>query len=354
MNSHFPCGGRPYNEGVTRLILVVLVAVLASWPAYARAQQVVPVANTPVIRLQMRSGTLTIHTWDRQQVQIESSVPVRWRHFDPGAVANALPADVTIPSTTIVTPNGPVLLPAESFAIDSVLNEPHDGVVIFGGDQDADVTLTIPQSTALVWAMIGRGRIAVDGYRNGTLVAMLHNGPMQLQNSGGDVYAQVARGQIFVNNSTFNRIRVRTAAGNIVFEDTNVRQIEASSVNGSIAYDNGTFVPGIARFESQKGNVAIGVAGGGARIDAHSGGGRIFSGFSGGAAVGGSPTDTQAIVGSGGPVVTANSDSGGVFLYNGSLRTQRRLQGAWEPIARMLRRQPPRRSQQKLPHRSHV
>ncbi len=94
-------------------------------------------------------------------------------------------------------------------------------------------------------------------------------------------------GSISVNNSTFNRIRVRTAAGNIVFENSNVRQIEASSVNGSIAYDNGTFVPGIARFESQKGNVAIGVAGGGARIDAHSGGGRIFSGFSGGAAVGG-------------------------------------------------------------------
>jgi hypothetical protein len=350
LNSHFRCGGAPYNEGVIRFTVILLLAMLASWPAYARAQQVVPVANTPVIRMQMRSGSLTIHTWDRQDVQIESSVPVRWRHFEPQAVANALPPEVTIPSTAIMTPNGPVILPAETFAIGSVLSTPHDGVVIFGGAEGADVTLTIPASTALVWAVIGRGSIAVDGYRGGTFVATLHNGPLQLQNTGGDVYAQVARGPIFINNSAFNRIRVRTAAGNIVFQDSNVRQIEASTVNGSIAYDNGTFVPGIARFESQNGNVAIGIAGGGARIDAHSDGGRIFSGFSGGASVSGSPTDAQALVGAGGPVITVNSQRGGVYLYNGSLRTHGRLQGPWDAIGRMLRRP----SEQKLPHRRHI
>jgi hypothetical protein len=334
---------------VIRFAAVALLALLASWPAHARAQQVIPVANAPVIRMQMRTGTLTIHTWDRQEVQIESSVPVQSRHFEPQAVANALPPEITIPSTSIVTPNGPVMLPAETFPLGSVLTTQHDGVVIFGGAQDADVTLTIPASTAFVWAIIGRGSIAVDGYRNGTLIATLHNGPLELRNAGGDVYAEVARGPIFVNDSAFNRIRVRTAAGNIVFEDSNVRQIEASSINGSIAYDNGTFVPGIARFESQNGNVAIGIAGGGARIDAHSDGGRIFSGFSGGASVTGSPTDSQAVVGSGGPVITANTQRGGVYLYDGSLRTHARLKGPWQAIGGMLRR-----SQQKFPHRRHI
>ncbi|HET9096945.1 MAG TPA: hypothetical protein VFN37_09805, partial [Candidatus Baltobacteraceae bacterium] len=137
----------------------------------------------------------------------------------------------------------------------------------------------------------------------------------------------------------------------IVFGNCNVRQIEASSINGSIAYDNGTFVPGVARFESQNGNVAIGVAGGGARIDAHSSGGRIFAGFEGGAAVSGSPTDAQVLIGSGGPVVTANSQRGGVYLYNGSLRAHGRLQGAWQPIGRILRVRP---SEQKFPHRRHI
>lgn len=251
---------------------------------------------------------------------------------------------------------GTAFLPPESFPIDSILQAPHDGVVIFGGDQDADVTLTIPESTAFVWAVVGRGGITVQDYRNGAFVALVHTGMMRLQNVGGNAYAEVARGPIFVQNSAFNSIRTRTAAGNIVFQNCNVRQIEASSVNGSIAYDNGTFVPGIARFESQNGNVAIGVAGGGARIDAHSSGGKIFSGFAGGAAVRGSPTDAQAIVGSGGPVVTANSERGGVYLYDGSLRSHGRLQGAWEPIGRIIRRQPAARRplQQKLPHRRHI
>lgn len=336
---------------MTRFTFVVLLALLASWPAHARAQQVFNVANTPVIRMQMRSGTLTIRTWDRNAVQVQSSAPVRARQFGPQAVANALPPEVTIPSTVIQTLNGPALLPPESFALGSVLDSPHDGVVIFGGDQDADVTLTIPTSTALIWAVVGRGGITLQNYRGGTFVALVHTGVLQIQNAGGNGYAQVARGPLFVKDSAFNLIRTRTAVGNIVFENSNVRQIEASSIDGSIAYDNGTFVPGIARFESQNGNIAIGIAGGGARIDAHSSGGRIFSGFEGGGAVSGSPTDAQAVVGNGGPVVTVNSGRGGVYLYNGSLRNHGRLQGAWEPIGRILRRAP---LQQKFPHRRHI
>ncbi|HET9095988.1 MAG TPA: hypothetical protein VFN37_04960, partial [Candidatus Baltobacteraceae bacterium] len=323
-----------------RFTLIVLLALLASWPAHARAQQVFNVARSPVIRMQMRSGRLTIRTWDKAVVQVQSSVPVRARQFGPQAVADALPPELMIPSTVIQTINGPALLPPESFPLGSVLDSPHDGVVIFGGDQDADVTLTIPQSTALVWAVVGRGGITMQGYRSGTFVTLVHTGGILLDNAGGNGYAEVARGPIFVRNSAFNLIRTRTAAGNIVFGNCNVRQIEASSINGSIAYDNGTFVPGVARFESQNGNVAIGVAGGGARIDAHSSGGRIFAGFEGGAAVSGSPTDAQVLIGSGGPVVTANSQRGGVYLYNGSLRAHGRLQGAWQPIGRILRVRP--------------
>ena len=342
--------GASYNEGVTRWLFPVFLALLASWPAYARAQQVIAVSASPVIRMQMRSGSLTVRTWDKPQVQISSNAPVRARHVEPQMVENALPPEITIFDASIQTPDGPVILPPESFPLGSVLDAPHDGVVIFGGDQGADVTLTIPNSTALLWTVVGAGRITVSDYRGGTFVALVHTGGLHLRNVSGDGYAQVARGPMVVQNSAFNRIRARTAAGNIVFENCNVRQIVATSVNGSIAYDNGTFVPGVARFESQNGNVAIGVAGGGALIDAHSTGGRIFSGFSGGAAVTGSPTDAQAIVGPGGPVITANSQRGGVYLYNGALRSHGRLQGAWEPIGRILRRP----LQEKLPHRRHI
>jgi hypothetical protein len=335
---------------VIRPLFLTLLALAASWPACARAQQVIPVVNAPVIRMQMRTGSLTIRTWDRPQVQIESNAPVKARLVNAQTVANALPPEITIFSTAIQTPDGPAFLPPESFPLGGMLASPHDGVLIFGGDQNADVVLTVPNATAFIWAVVGRGKIDVNGYRGGTFVTILHNGVLRLQNVSGDGYAEVARGPMLLENSTFNRIRARTAAGNIVFENCNSREIEASSIDGSIAYDNGTFVPGIARFESQNGNVAIGVAGGGARIDAHSANGRIFSGFANGAAVSGSPTDAQAVVGSGGPVVTANSGRGGVYLYNGTLRTRQRLQRAWQPVGRILQHT----LQQKFPHRRHI
>lgn len=334
---------------MTRWLFVLLLALLASRPAYARAQQVISVSGSPVIRMQMRAGTLTIRTWDRPQVQITSNAPFRAHHVDAQTVADALPPEVTIFSTMIVTPDGPAMLPPETFPLGSLLETPHDGVVVFGGD-GGDVTLTIPNSTAMLWAVVGRGSIKINDYRSGEFVAVVHAGGMELQNVGGDGFAEVARGPIYMQGCGFNRIRARTAAGNIVFENCNVRQVVASSINGSIAYDNGTFVPGVARFESENGNVAIGVAGGGARIDAHSGGGRIFSGFSDGAVVNGTPTDAQALVGPGGPVVTAQSLRGSIYLYNGALRSRGRLQGAWQPIGRILHRP----LQQKFPHRGHI
>lgn len=334
-------------------MFLALLAVLVSRPAHARAQQVMPisVSASPVIRVQMRSGALTVHTWNRSQVRIESSVPVRARHVDARVVANALPPEVTIFSTSVQTAGGNLMLPPESFPLDpAMLALPHDGVLIFGGDQGANITITVPNSTALIWAIVLRGSITMQNYRGGTFVAMVHTGGLRLQNMSGDGYAEVARGPLLAQNSAFNRIRARTAAGNIIFQNCNVRQIEASSINGSVLYDNGTFVPGIARFESQNGDVGIGIAGGGAMISAHSAGGKIFSGFDNGAALSGSPTDAQVILVPGGPIVTANSARGAVYLYDGSLRSHGRLQGAWEPIGRLLRRP----LQQKFPHRRHI
>lgn len=337
---------------MTRWIFVALLAVLASRPAHALAQQVIPTSNAPVIRVQMRSGNLTVHTWDKPQVQIQSNAPVRARHVDPQAVANALPPEIPIFSMQVQTPGGTLALPPEGFPLDpSLLVAPHDGVLVFGGDEGADVTITIPNSTALLLGIVFRGTIALDGYRGGTFVAEVHTGSVRLRNVAGDAFAEVARGPLFAQNSAFNRIRARTAVGNIVFENCNVRQIEASSIDGNVLYDNGTFVPGIASLVSQNGNVAIGIAGGGASIAAHSSGGKIFTGFSRGAAVLGSPTDAQAVVGPGGPIVTANSQRGAVYLYDGALRSHGRLQGAWQPIGRILQRKP---LQQKLPHRRHI
>lgn len=298
------------------------------------ADQTIAAGPSPVIRLQMRSGTLIVRTWDRQQVEIASSVAgVQARHFGARAVANALAGGaLPIAETRIQTMQGPLTLPPESFAIDNLSGAPHDGVLIFGGNRHATITLTVPASTALIWAMVGRGSIRMQGVHAGAFVTRVRAGGIALDNVSGQGYVEVARGPIFVTNSAIDRIRARTAIGNIIFEDCNARQIEVSSIKGSIAYDNGTFVPGLARFETQDGNIALGVASGGLQIGAHSSSGRIITSFDGGAAnVTRSANDARAIVNGGGPVVTANSKNGAVYLYNGSLRQRPALQRRWRP-----------------------
>lgn len=291
-----------------------------------------PVGPAAVVRMQMQSGTLTVRTWDQPQVHITSSAPVDAQHFEPTAIRNQLRGgDIPIFETTIFTANGQLKLPPEDFTANSLAQGDHDGVIVRGGDQNANVTLTIPNNTALLLAVIGRGQIQIQGYHGGNVVGRIRNGSIQAQDLSGAAYLEAGRGPIHVTNSTFDRVRARTAIGNVIFEHCTAQQIEVSSINGNVAYDDGTFLPGVARFETQNGNVALGVGSGGVQIGAHSGNGKIFQGFDRGANVTGNSTDAQATYGGGGPVVTASSQRGSVFLYNGSRRS-RQGEGAWRRV----------------------
>lgn len=332
-----------YHVKAFAWVAAALPALLFA-PAVARAQTAsftIRVSASPVVRVQTRAGSITIRTWKQQQVQVTSTDPVSVQHFDADVVDRALaPGDIPIFSTTVLTPQGPLVLPAEDFPIGSI-GTGHDAVVIHAPDAQ-NITVTIPAQTALVWAMAGRGEIDLSDYRNGTFVARVHGGRIDIANSGGNAYVEVARGPIQVRNSAFNRLRARTALGNIRFENCNARQIEAGSIDGNVAYDNGTFAPGLARFESQNGDVAIGVAGGSLQIGAHSASGKIFANLPQ-ARIDGTQTDAQASLGSGGPMVTASSTSGAVYLYNGAFKS-RRAAPKWQRI----------RSQQKFPHYRHI
>lgn len=347
MNSHGRAPGSPYNGRVARNCarsLTVTAALLAAlFPSTAaRAQntiaQSIPVTTAPVIRLQMRAGEVTIRTWDRPQIQIASTASMEVDHYDPDQVARALHSgDIPIFAARVLTAHGQLVLPQEDFSVPSLANGQHEGVSIAAAD-GATLTVTVPNSTALIWAVVGRGILRMSGYRTGAFVARVHTGGIVLSNVGGDAYVEAARGRIGITGSAFDRIRTRTAIGNTLFENCNSRQIEASSIAGSIVYDNGTFVPGLARFETVDGNIAVGVAGGGASIAAHSSAGHVYSGLDRGARIGGSGGDLQAVVGGGGPVVTASSQNGSVFLYNGAFRQRPQLQRRWRPLDRVIKR----------------
>lgn len=346
MNSHAPLPPHGYNGIVLHSAIRAAAAITACCLAlggaggYARAQQgaqTLDAGTSPMVRVVARSANVTVQTWDRPQVKVESPTDVRVVHFRPAAVAGAIRGgDIAIFETQVVTPRGVVRLPQEDFPVDGIAGAAHDGVVVFGGDAGETLVITVPANTALVLANIGRGSIAVRGYR-GAMVAQVHTGDVSVDSAGGEAYLEAARGSIRVTNSSFDRIRARTAVGNVYFSGCSVRQVEVDTIRGQIAYDEGTFLPGVARFESQQGNIAIGLAKSGVQIGAHSGSGRIVSDF--GKTQG---NDAQQTANGGGPVVTVNAHHGTVFLLNGSLKgrpkIQRRLGTLAAPRARTCAR----------------
>ncbi len=321
--------------------LLIFIFAVVSAPLAGRAQTplVLPAGEAPVVKVMMRSGSLVVRTWNRTDVQVTSVQPVNARSFRPEAVARALSGSIPIFTTTVFGPDGTITLPQEEFAFTSLPPGPHAGVFIQA--LDADITVMMPAGTALLLANVQRGGIDVQDFRNGIFALLLHNGGMRLSNVGGTGYAQVARGPLMVQDSSFDRFRARTAIGNLLFENCTSRQIQVTSVNGTIVYDNGSFQPGLARFESENGNVAVGT-GAGVQIGAHSSVGRIYSAVDGGTVRAG---QTDAQIGNGGAVVTASSSHGAVYIYRGALRAQRRLSPDWRPISAFAQRRipPPRR-----------
>lgn len=321
-------------------LLVFICALAGAGPPAAQAQTpiVLPAGDAPVVRVMMRSGTLTIRTWNRSDVQVSSQQPVSARDFRPEAVARALTGSIAIFATSVFDAAGPITLPQEEFAVPALSAAPHQG--IFVQALDADVIVMLPAGTALLLATVQRGGIDLQDYR-GTFTLLLHNGGMRLRNVAGTGFAQVARGPLMVSASQFDRIRARTAIGTILFEHCNSRQIQVSSVGGTIVYDGSTFQPGLAHFETEYGNVALGI-GRNTQVGAHSSVGRIYS-IVGGAGVRAGQTDAQ--IGNGSAFVTASSSHGAIFLYTGTLRSQQKLPAEWRPLAGFTQRRsqkPPR------------
>jgi hypothetical protein len=311
-----------YNEWVRvgrrwgALVTLVASACCLVLAAPARADEQVDVGPSPILNLHVSRGQVVIETWDRPEVSISSDNPADVRHLTSAEVASGIPKQVQIASDTIQTDKGAVTLPAESFVIPE-LPGGHDAVVARGSGH---MTIMIPRGTAMVMAQQRAGHLTIQNY-HGVFVAHARAAGISLNGVSGTGFVESLRGRVLATNSSFDRLRVRTATGDMFFQGCTSHQIQASSSYGSIVYDNGDFQPGLARFESEHGNVALGVRGN-AQIGAYSGSGHVVSNFEDDAQVHGDPTTKQATVGSGGPVVTAASKNGSVYLYSGSMNDQ--------------------------------
>lgn len=334
-----------YNEAVCggwwRKALVTLAASLCclALAAPVRADEEIDVGPSPILNVHVNRGQVTIQTWDRPEILISSERPADVRHVPPAEVDPRIPKQVQIASDRIETEHGPVTLPAESFVIPE-LPGAHDAVVARGSGR---MTITIPRNTAMVIAQQRAGHLTIDNY-HGVFVAHARGAGISLNNVSGTGFVESLRGGVIATDSSFERLRVRTATGDMLFQGCTSHQIQATSIFGSIVYDNGNFEPGLARLESEHGNVALGVRGN-AQIGAYSGSGHVESSFSDDAQVRGDPTTKQATVGAGGPVVTATSKNGSVYLYSGSMNehphVRQELSGSTQ-LPMRLQRTPPR------------
>jgi outer membrane protein assembly factor BamB len=308
---------------------IFAACALALTPGVARAQTpgLETVGPAPIVRVIVGEGNVTVKTWDRQAVAVDDPTGVNVRQFS----VNSTEAQSTIPilAGRIGSPDGPVDLPAETFAVSTLAPGPHDVVAVRGSE--ANVTVTVPQNAALVQVQMGKGNVSLQDYHGGTFVARVRNGTARLTNDGGDAFVQVMRGQVIADNANFARVRVRSAVANVLFTNSRSQQIEVSSVRGSIAYDGGSFEPGLARFETQSGDVALGVNGN-AELAAHaSGSGHVLTSFDPGAQISGREGEQRAVLGGGGPVVNATSGTGNVYLYNGQIAS-RHVGAEWQPM----------------------
>ena len=321
------------RRGAIAFLLALLVVV---HPTPASAQTTLLDAGpAPVLVVDLRFGMVAIHVWDRPQIQIQADGALRWQQVPPAMVARRFPAQIPLPAQTLQTPRGDIVLPPERFVAPPLPTGPHAGVVIRGS---GPTTVMIPRDTAMVIARVGRGSVSINGYRNGFFVAIVRAGRVHLRNVAGTGAVQVLSGAIVAIDSHFARLRARTARGNLIFEGCSAMQIEVSSILGSIAYDNGSFAPGLAHFQSERGNIALGIASGGVQIGAHSASGHVYSDLGARENVQSSANDTRAIINGGGPVVTATSGTGTVILYRGSIREHPQLRQRLPMFRAALRR----------------
>jgi len=148
-------------------------------------------------------------------------------------------------------------------------------------------------------------------------------------------FIQMMNGRLDVTDSSFDRLRARGNNVNMVFEHNRARQIEVTTVSGSIVYDNGTFDPdsrGLNRPTARSDRRRHGRTGCGA-LDR---GTRLFDVDKRTPIDQRSTGEASATIAGGGPVVNAVTVRGNVYLYDGAFSSRHTIPPEWQPVREAL------------------
>ena len=331
--------GSRASRWITAGLGVVLGWCLAPSPAAAETAGF-DVGDQAVVAIlaRGRGNDVVVRTWDRPVVQVESSVgPPNVERRVAVFGTEKLPLTAPIPPMQYTQREGGEtvgtgMLAPEEFPFSSFRAGPHD-VVRVTADGGTHLIVTVPASTGLLRTAILGGQTTIDGFRGSNLYLLQGSGRILVTGATTTAFVQLNNGRITIEDSTFDRIRLRSNSAQVVFDHCRSRQIEATTVSGAIVYDGGSFDPGLARFDSQSGNIALGTAAA-AQLAGRSQNGRVYTSFDGRTTVQQAPdgTATANVGGGGGPLVNAISSRGNVYLYDGTLASRRDLPPDWRPV----------------------
>jgi hypothetical protein len=325
--------------------VLLLAALFAPTPAPAASSSFTLGAQSVVQVWAGNHAQVTIRAWSRPTIQFDTddeSVQVERRSITFGTPQNPLSQQIPPMMMKVRDPlggtTGVATFPPEDFPYAAEFRAGvHDTVRIVVA-AESHVTVMVPSTIALLDARLrGAGDMLIDGYHGSTLFASTYSGRLTLSNVSSASFLQTSSGRIAVSGSSFDRLRARANNATVVFRDDSARQIEVTTISGPIVWDNGGFDAGLARFESTIGPIAIGVSGG-AQLEARSGDGRVFWLWNRRTMIDArGDNEASATVGGGGPLVSAVSAHGNIFLYDDSLPNRRIIPLEWRRINAILR-----------------
>ncbi len=337
MNDH----AAPLRIQVMRIVLAVVVSVAivfaraSAAPAPTPTPTSIATSSTPVVNVALSSGHVIIKTWAEDRVLVASTGSVTWSYLAPDKTIGGIPKLISIDAQRIAKNGKSGRLSAEVFQLPHLAGS-HDLIRVIGA---GNVKLTIPAGSPIVVIRVTRGSAVLRGYR-GTFFVNADVGNIRFNGVSGIGFVQTLHGTVAALDSSFDRLRARNETGNVLFERCDARQIVATSVFGNIAFDNGSFEPGLARFESKYGNVALGIADRGAAVRAHSKSGAVRTTFASATAANPPLHDGDVTIGNGAARVTASSASGSVYIYNGSIAQHPTYARAFPLIVKLLTSRP--------------
>jgi len=333
---------RHWAAGAAFLTLVVLSAGTAN-----AGTSTIEVGNQAVVQVWARTGSdIAVRTWERPAVQIDTDddqIQVARRPLAFGTVQQPMSVPIPVQNIQFRDANGnPTAgtLPPEDFPLASDMRAGVHDLVHINAGENTHTTVTVPAGAAIVDARIyGNGQITVNNYHGGTLFVWGNNGVARLENVSAATFAQMLNGRLVAFDSSFERLRARGNTAAMFFERCRAKQIEVTTHSGPIVFDNGTFEPGLARFESTNGLIAIGVDGN-AQVNGRTQDGHVLAMFDqrprfDQRAEG----DATATIGAGGALVNAVTGHGNVFLYDGALANRRAVPPEWRQLFAALQRQ---------------